>query len=122
MSNLFSALRAAFPADLSATAVEATAGDGSPLLYTWSDLDRASARMANLLVSLNVGNIAELHEALKRARAADRSYLISITIDGPQTTPEGGCWWEVGIPEVSTRPAVVEARKELDEKKQQQRL
>ena len=70
----------------------------------------------------NVGNIAELHEALKRARAADRSYLISITIDGPQTTPEGGCWWEVGIPEVSTRPAVVEARKELDEKKQQQRL
>ena len=70
----------------------------------------------------NVGNIAELHEALKRARAADRSYLISITIDGPQTTPEGGCWWEVGIPEVSTRPAVVAARREADAQKKQQRL
>ena len=52
--NLFSALRAAFPADLSSTAVETTAPDGSPLFYTWGDLDRASARMANLLVSLKL--------------------------------------------------------------------
>ena len=50
--NLFSALRAAFPADLSSTAVETTAPDGSPLFYTWGDLVRASARLANLLVSL----------------------------------------------------------------------
>ena len=52
--NLFSALRAAFPADLSSTAVETTAPDGTPLFYTWGDLDRASARMANLLVSLKL--------------------------------------------------------------------
>ena len=69
-----------------------------------------------------VKTIGELGEAMKRARASEISYLISIVIDGPDSTPEGGCWWEVGIPEVSTRPAVVEARKELDEKKQQQRL
>ena len=46
--NLFSALRAAFPSDLDSTAVETTAADGTPLYYTWRDLDRASARIANL--------------------------------------------------------------------------
>eukprot|EP01035_Chromulina_nebulosa_P048815 gene48815-66264_t len=41
--NLFSALRAAFPSDLDSTAVETTAADGTPLYYTWRDLDRVSA-------------------------------------------------------------------------------
>jgi malonyl-CoA/methylmalonyl-CoA synthetase len=49
-ANLFSALRAAFPADLDAVAVETDQG----LLYTWRDLDRASAMMANLLASLQL--------------------------------------------------------------------
>ena len=41
--NLFTALRAAFPADLDATAIE-TADRLAPRYYTWRDLDRASAR------------------------------------------------------------------------------
>jgi 3D-(3,5/4)-trihydroxycyclohexane-1,2-dione acylhydrolase (decyclizing) len=69
-----------------------------------------------------VSNVAQLGEAMKRARASDKSYLISIVIDGPQSTPEGGCWWEVGIPEVSERPAVVAARKQLEQDKKQQRI
>ena len=48
--NLFSALRSAFPADLDAVAVETA--DGAASLYTWRDLERGSARMANLLDSL----------------------------------------------------------------------
>ncbi len=52
--NLFAALRAVFPPDLECIAVEATAPDGTPLLYTWRDLDHASARMANLLVLLGL--------------------------------------------------------------------
>jgi malonyl-CoA/methylmalonyl-CoA synthetase len=51
--NLFSALRAAFPADLDAAAIE-TCEPPSPQYYTWRDIDRASARMANLLVSLEL--------------------------------------------------------------------
>jgi malonyl-CoA/methylmalonyl-CoA synthetase len=51
--NLFVALRAAFPADLDATAVE-TCDTPEPLYYTWRDLDRASARIANLLASLDL--------------------------------------------------------------------
>jgi malonyl-CoA/methylmalonyl-CoA synthetase len=51
--NLYAALRAGFPADLQAVAVEtADAPVGrsfTPLYYTWDDLDRASARIANLL-------------------------------------------------------------------------
>ena len=53
-ANLFSALRAAFPAHLDATAIEAQAPDGTPLHYTWGDIDRASARIANLLASLQL--------------------------------------------------------------------
>ena len=52
--NLFSALRAAFPADLGQTAIEAAGPDGAPLYYTWRDLDQASARIANLLASLQL--------------------------------------------------------------------
>jgi malonyl-CoA/methylmalonyl-CoA synthetase len=49
--NLFAALRAAFPAELDATAIE-TADTPAPLFYTWRDLDRGSAMLANLLDSL----------------------------------------------------------------------
>ena len=48
--NLFAALRAAFPEDLDAVAVETDNG----LLYSWRDLDRATAMMANLLESLDL--------------------------------------------------------------------
>jgi malonyl-CoA/methylmalonyl-CoA synthetase len=48
--NLFAALRAAFPKSLDAIAVET---DNS-LFYSWRDLDRATAMMANLLESLEL--------------------------------------------------------------------
>ena len=69
-----------------------------------------------------VTSVEELREAMLRARACDKSYLISIVIDAPQCTPEGGSWWEVGIPEVSVRPQVVAARKELEQEKAKQRV
>ncbi len=52
--NLYAALRAAFPADLDSTAVETTGTAGEPLLYTWRDLDRGSAMIANLLAALEL--------------------------------------------------------------------
>lgn len=52
--NLFAALRAAFPKDLDAVAVEAVDADRPALRYTWRDLDRATAMMANLLCSLQL--------------------------------------------------------------------
>ena len=52
--NLFAAIRAAFPKDLSATAIEsADSATGAALKhYTWQDIDEQTARIANLLASL----------------------------------------------------------------------
>ena len=49
--NLFGALRAAFPSDLDSTAIE-TADTPEPLRYTWRDLERGTAMLANLFDSL----------------------------------------------------------------------
>ena len=53
-ANLFSALRAAFPADLSTTAVDVADGPQAGAKYTWSDIDRGTAMLANLLDSLQL--------------------------------------------------------------------
>ena len=50
--NLFTALRQAFPHDLDRTAIETA--DGTPLFYTWRDLERGTAMLANLLQSLDL--------------------------------------------------------------------
>ena len=50
--NLFRALRAGFPADLDATAIETA--DPAPLRYSWRDLERGTAMIANLLASLRL--------------------------------------------------------------------
>jgi malonyl-CoA/methylmalonyl-CoA synthetase len=55
MNPLFHALTQAFPADLSATAIECPAsGEADALPYRWQDLLDGSAMMANLLQSLPV--------------------------------------------------------------------
>jgi len=51
-ANLFCALRRAFPADLDSIAIET--GDGTPMHYSWRDLDRGTAMLANLLESLEL--------------------------------------------------------------------
>jgi malonyl-CoA/methylmalonyl-CoA synthetase len=53
-ANLFTALRAAFPADLTQTAVEVADGPQAGACYTWADLDRGTAKLANLLDSLRL--------------------------------------------------------------------
>jgi malonyl-CoA/methylmalonyl-CoA synthetase len=46
-------LRAAFPSDLDAIAIE-TADGPAPLRYTWRDLERGTAMLANLIDSLDL--------------------------------------------------------------------
>lgn len=53
-ANLFAALRASFPADLDATAIECADGPNEGLRYSWRDLERGTAMLANLLVSLEL--------------------------------------------------------------------
>ncbi len=51
--NLYAALRAGFPVALDATAVE-TCDTPLPLYYTWADLERGSARIANVLDAIDI--------------------------------------------------------------------
>jgi len=52
--NLFAALRAAFPTDLSQTAIEVADGPSAGAAYTWLDLERGTAMLANLLAGLGL--------------------------------------------------------------------
>ena len=52
--------------------------------------------------SEKVNNIQELASALGRARSSSKSYLISLVTDSHKISPEGGCWWEVAVPEISS--------------------
>src|SRR6202521_3539261 len=69
----------------------------------------------------NVETIPQLEAAMARARAADRTYLICIETNPDRTTAEGGCWWEVAVPEVSDRVEVRKARHAYEHDKQQQK-
>ncbi|MBN3765544.1 3D-(3,5/4)-trihydroxycyclohexane-1,2-dione acylhydrolase (decyclizing) [Burkholderia sp. Ac-20365] len=62
----------------------------------------------------HVANVQELEAAMQRARAADRTYLICIDTDAARTTDEGGWWWEVAVPEVSSREGVRRARADYE--------
>ncbi len=72
--NLFSALRAAFPKDLNATAVETDNG----LNYSWRDIERATAMLANLLVSLKLPVGARVAVQVEKSVEAMLLYLATL--------------------------------------------
>jgi 3D-(3,5/4)-trihydroxycyclohexane-1,2-dione acylhydrolase (decyclizing) len=67
-----------------------------------------------------LATIADLDAALDRARAADRTSVIVIDVDTYGWTPNDA-WWEVGIPQVSERPAVLAAAADWDKGRKHQR-
>lgn len=79
-----------------------TIAEGAP------KLDFAAHASAMGAEAERVENITELESALKRARSATRSYVITLDTD-PYVTTEGGQWWDVAVPEVSTSESVQKA-------------
>lgn len=69
----------------------------------------------------SVTGIAELEEALVRARAARGCYVIALATDPVLSTEEGGAWWDVAVAEVSDRESVSRARRDYLEHKRAQR-
>jgi 3D-(3,5/4)-trihydroxycyclohexane-1,2-dione acylhydrolase (decyclizing) len=67
-----------------------------------------------------VRTISELTDALITSRAGKDVHVIVIETQ-PQVWTEGEAFWEVGVPEVSEKPAVIEARAKLVEGKSKQR-
>lgn len=56
--------------------------------------------------AVQVRDVAELRSELRRARAAKTSQVLVIRTTHQRTTADGGAWWEVAVPQVSTRPEV----------------
>ena len=73
-SNLFAALRAAFPEDLDAEAVETDQG----LSYSWRDLERSTAMLANLLKSLELPAGARVAVQVEKSVEAMMLYLATL--------------------------------------------
>ena len=65
-------------------------------------------------------SLDDLAAAFGRARDADRTTVIVIRTD-PYTWTGGDAWWDVGVPEVSDRPEVRQARKTHEEARAGQR-
>lgn len=73
--------------------------------------------------AVKVGNISELEAALAEAKnAKGLPQVIVIETDPYPSTEAGGYWWEVAVPEVSTRPEVNAARKNFENRKKEQAL
>jgi malonyl-CoA/methylmalonyl-CoA synthetase len=72
--NLFAALRAAFPQDLDAVAVETDSG----LAYSWRDLDRGTAMIANLLQSLGIAPGARIAVQVEKSVEGMMLYLATL--------------------------------------------
>lgn len=72
--------------------------------------------------AVHVQDVVELKAAMVKARAAKRTQVLVIDTTHTRTTREGGCWWEVGIPEVSARPEVNKAYAESVAAKKDQRV
>lgn len=71
--------------------------------------------------AVHVADVVELKAAMVTARAAKRSQVLVINTTHTRTT-EGGCWWEVAIPEVSERAEVLDARALYLQAKEAQRV
>ena len=72
--NVFTALCAGFPADLDSVAVEADGG----LRYSWRDLERATAMVANLLQSLALPEGARIAVQVEKSVEALVLYLATL--------------------------------------------
>jgi 3D-(3,5/4)-trihydroxycyclohexane-1,2-dione acylhydrolase (decyclizing) len=75
-----------------------------------SAIDFAAHAGAMGATSVKVSSVAELEDALSRRSSIKGPYVVVIDTDPYPSTEHGGSWWEVGVPEVSTRKEVNEKR------------
>jgi 3D-(3,5/4)-trihydroxycyclohexane-1,2-dione acylhydrolase (decyclizing) len=94
------------------------AAGGAAFNTMWADsrheilpeIDFAAHAASLGAIAEHVSTIAELEQALDRAKISARTHVIVIQTDPLAVTEAGGAWWDVAIPEVSVRPEVAAAR------------
>jgi 3D-(3,5/4)-trihydroxycyclohexane-1,2-dione acylhydrolase (decyclizing) len=93
----------------------ATGGAEFNNLFVHSDgtrdvkVDFAAHAAAMGATAVKVATIAELQAALARRKGMRGPYVIVIDTDPYPSTPHGGHWWDVAVPEVSVRAEVRDA-------------
>ncbi|MFN4153137.1 MAG: 3D-(3,5/4)-trihydroxycyclohexane-1,2-dione acylhydrolase (decyclizing) [Paracoccaceae bacterium] len=83
-------------------------------------IDFAAHAAAMGATSIKVASIAELETALARRDSISGPYVIVIDTDPYPSTPHGGHWWEVAVPEVSPRTQVNDARQSYETQRKDQ--
>lgn len=86
-----------------------------------SGIDFAAHAASMGAIAVKVTTVAELEAHLARAKGADRPYVIVLDTDPYPSTPQGGTWWDVGVPEVSERTEVRAARAAYEQNAANQR-
>jgi 3D-(3,5/4)-trihydroxycyclohexane-1,2-dione acylhydrolase (decyclizing) len=77
-----------------------------------SKIDFAAHAASMGATAVHVSTIAELEDALAKRGGIDGPYVIVIDTDPYPSTPHGGHWWDVAVPEVSERAEVNKARED----------
>jgi 3D-(3,5/4)-trihydroxycyclohexane-1,2-dione acylhydrolase (decyclizing) len=86
------------------------------------DIDFAAHAASLGAISEKVASIADLESALAKAKKNSRTTVIVIDTDPLVTTEAGGAWWDVAVPEVSSRKQVKAARKAYEQAVKLQRV
>ncbi|RWM82506.1 MAG: 3D-(3,5/4)-trihydroxycyclohexane-1,2-dione acylhydrolase (decyclizing) [Mesorhizobium sp.] len=84
------------------------------------DIDFAAHAASLGAIAEKVSSIAGLETALAQAKKNTRTTVLVIDTDPLVSTEAGGHWWDVAVPEVSSRPQVSAARKAYEEKRRMQ--
>jgi 3D-(3,5/4)-trihydroxycyclohexane-1,2-dione acylhydrolase (decyclizing) len=73
-------------------------------------------------LSIHAGNEQELREALRKAKTADRTTLISVRVSIEEQVPGFESWWDVPVAQVSEQASVQAAREQYEEHRRKQRV
>jgi 3D-(3,5/4)-trihydroxycyclohexane-1,2-dione acylhydrolase (decyclizing) len=84
-------------------------------------IDFAATAAAMGADARHVAGLAELEAVLRETKGTPGVHVVVLEVAKHQWS-EGGSFWEVGVPEVSMRPQVDQARVELIEGKSHQRM
>ncbi|RFC66817.1 MULTISPECIES: 3D-(3,5/4)-trihydroxycyclohexane-1,2-dione acylhydrolase (decyclizing) [Mesorhizobium] len=87
-----------------------------------TEVDFAAHARSLGAIAEKAASIAELEAALGRAKSNDRTTVIVIDTDPLISTEAGGHWWDVAVPEVSSREQVNAARKNYEQAVKLQRV
>ncbi len=92
------------------------------LMEVQPEIDFAKHAEAQGAIAVKVASIGDLENALEAAKANTRTSVVVIETHPLVTTTAGGHWWDVAVPETSTRNEVEAARKKYVEARRDQRV